>query len=142
MTKILCATDGTEVSLKAELWAGRLSNQLGCHLTYVYVSGVSPEDITSTVGDMVVTDVVDAKNSMVLKHCNEVIEQNNFRNSKCLILNKHPIAESIVEYAEKEGFDLIVTGTKGHLGGIANLFLGSVASEVIHRAHCAVTVVR
>lgn len=141
MYKILCATDGTPVSNKAEIWAGQLAKKLGYKLTYIYISGVSPEDVTSTVGDMVVLEEVNAFSQKVSSHCEKIISENKL-DANYIILNKHVIAASIVEFAEAEGFDHIVTGTKGHTGGLPNLFLGSVAAEVIHKAHCAVTVVR
>lgn len=141
MNKILCATDGTDVSRKAEIWAGRVAKKLGSRLVYVYISGVGPEDITSTVGDMVILDAVEARKHDVLKHCEMIIKEHGL-DAQCMILNGHEIAPSIVAFAETEGFDHIVTGTKGHLRGISGLFLGSVATEVIQKAHCPVTVVR
>jgi len=44
------------------------------------------------------------------------------------------IAEAISRHAEKLGCDFIVMGTRG-MGTIANLVLGSVATQVIHLVH-------
>ena len=49
--------------------------------------------------------------------------------------------QAIVEYAEKNKIDLIVTGTRGR-SGFRKLLLGSVASGVITYASCPVMVVR
>lgn len=46
-------------------------------------------------------------------------------------------AFEIVEYAEKNGVDLIMMPTHGY-GTFRSLLLGSVAAKVLHDAHCAV----
>ena len=51
------------------------------------------------------------------------------------------IAAAIIDYAEKEGYDHIVTGSTGRTG-VSRLLLGSVASNVVAKAHSPVTVVR
>ena len=48
---------------------------------------------------------------------------------------------AIVDYAEKNKVDLIVTGTKGR-SGFTKLLLGSVASGVVTYASCPVMVVK
>ena len=50
-------------------------------------------------------------------------------------------AAGIVTYAENNGYDQIVVGT-GDKRGISRLMLGSVAADVMARAHCTVTVAR
>jgi nucleotide-binding universal stress UspA family protein len=50
-------------------------------------------------------------------------------------------AAAIVEYADENGFDSIVTGT-GDRRVASRLALGSVAREVSAKAHCSVTVAR
>ena len=50
-------------------------------------------------------------------------------------------AAAIVNYAEKEGAELITIGTRGRTG-IKRMLLGSVASAVVTFAHCAVMIVK
>jgi nucleotide-binding universal stress UspA family protein len=50
-------------------------------------------------------------------------------------------AEGITDYAEKNGIDLIVVGTRG-MEGVKRLVFGSVASGVVSHAKCSVLVVR
>ena len=47
----------------------------------------------------------------------------------------------IVDYADETNVDLIVVGTHGR-GGLAHMFLGSVAEKVVRTAHCPVLTVR
>ncbi len=49
--------------------------------------------------------------------------------------------DRIVDYATREGIDLIVMGTHGRKG-FAHMFLGSVAERVIRTAPCPVLTIR
>ena len=50
-------------------------------------------------------------------------------------------ADKIVEIAKQESFDLIVIGSRG-LGGIKEIFLGSVSDRVADESHCPVLIVK
>ncbi len=50
-------------------------------------------------------------------------------------------AEAIVEYAEKNGVDLIVIGNKG-AGAVERFLIGSVSSKVVSHSPCSVMVVK
>ncbi len=50
-------------------------------------------------------------------------------------------AEEICKYADAQGIDLIVIGSRGR-SAFTELLLGSVSSQVLHHATCPVTVVR
>ena len=51
------------------------------------------------------------------------------------------VADEIVKYAEDEGFDYIVVGTRG-LSGLKRMLLGSIADKIVRHAHCPVIVIR
>jgi len=51
------------------------------------------------------------------------------------------VESAIINYAESEGVDLIVMGTRGR-SGFKRILLGSVASDVLSYAHCPVMTVR
>jgi nucleotide-binding universal stress UspA family protein len=60
-----------------------------------------------------------------------------------MVASPTSIVPAIVDYAEKNGVDLIITGTKGRRrSGLAKLILGSVASGVVTYANCPVMVVK
>ena len=50
-------------------------------------------------------------------------------------------AESIMDYAQKNGIDLIVMATHGHTG-FKKMMLGSVAFGVLHGSHVPVLLIR
>ncbi len=50
-------------------------------------------------------------------------------------------AETIVDYADSGGFDVVVMGTRG-LGGVERMLLGSVTDEVVRTSRAPVLTVR
>jgi len=50
-------------------------------------------------------------------------------------------ADSILNYAEKEGVDLIIMGSRAK-SGLDRFLIGSVASKVVSHAKCSVLVLR
>ena len=68
-------------------------------------------------------------------------KRNNVQVKKEIINSQMSVEAAIVEYAESEGVDLIVVGTRGN-SGIKNMLLGSIASGVVKYATCPVMVVK
>ena len=58
-----------------------------------------------------------------------------------IIVSPNSTAGTIVDYAEREGIDLIVMGTRGR-SGFKKLLLGSTASNVTAYAHCPVLIIK
>ena len=58
-----------------------------------------------------------------------------------LVNSQRPVDYVILEYAEKEGIDLIVIGTRGR-SGLSKIVLGSVASRIVTYSHFPVLVVK
>ncbi|MBN1548450.1 MAG: universal stress protein [Syntrophaceae bacterium] len=54
---------------------------------------------------------------------------------------KGTTAQAIIDYAVKNGVDLIVIGTHGYTG-MKKLAFGSIALQVLHEAHCPVLMIR
>ena len=50
------------------------------------------------------------------------------------------VAHTIMDYAEKNGIDLIVMGASG-MGRIKSFVIGSVSAEVLRKSVCPVTIV-
>jgi nucleotide-binding universal stress UspA family protein len=58
-----------------------------------------------------------------------------------IVASPTSVVPAVVEYAEKNHFDLIVVGTRGR-SGLTKLLLGSVASGVVAQARCPVLIVK
>src|SRR5215469_5325140 len=71
----------------------------------------------------------------------EKYNENNVKLRKEIIVNPGSLVGAIVDYAEHEGVDLIVMGTRGR-SGFKRVLLGSTASGVVTYAHCPVLVVK
>lgn len=67
--------------------------------------------------------------------------QNGIELKTELLNSQRPIDYAILEYAEKEGIDLIVIGTRGR-SGLSKLVLGSVASGIVTYSNAPVLVVK
>ncbi len=68
-------------------------------------------------------------------------KRNNVQVKKEIINSQMSVEAAIVEYAESEGVDLIIIGTKG-TSDIKNILLGNIASGVVKYAVCPVMVVK
>ena len=135
-SKILCATDGTEHSTHAIQLAAEMSAKLGATLSICAVNvahgGTRGPLIYNWEGEEI-TRILDAAAAEARKGGATKAEE--------IALRSRDAAAAIVQYAEENGYDHIVTGTGGRRG-LSRLVLGSVAAGVAARAHCTVTVAR
>jgi nucleotide-binding universal stress UspA family protein len=144
LKKVLIAFDGSDHAMKAfavaEDLAKRYNAQLvvlnAVELPFPYlVPRVAPADI-SAVRDSAVEGAKAKVDHLVLQARNEGIDATGE------VLDKGDSAVKVIlEYAEEQGVDLIVAGTRG-LGGFPKMLLGSVSSGLVSHAHCGVLVVR
>ena len=132
---IIWATDGSSGAEKALPFAKGLAQAHGARLIFVHVNefmagrapgpvNVKENEIQAAIGKQV-ADLkqggLDAKLQLA-----EVMAGG--------------AAHVIAEIADKEGADLIVTGTRGH-GPLTGLLVGSVTDRLLHIAKCPVLVV-
>jgi nucleotide-binding universal stress UspA family protein len=60
---------------------------------------------------------------------------------KEIVEESDTVEKAIIDYAKKNNIDVILIGTTG-MGAAEEVFLGSVANNVIHHAHCPVFAIR
>lgn len=137
--KIMVATDGSELVKQAVETAIEISRLSGAKLYAVYV--VVPTTHSSRdfgwekaamehfmrEGKTATGFVEDAAKSVGVE-------------VESVLLEGHP-ADKIVEFAEKQGIDMIVMGTLGKTG-LDRFLLGSVAENVVRHSKTPVLVVR
>lgn len=141
-SKILCATDGSHSADKAIDFAVKLANKTNAHLSFITVTLVTGESAShSRFWDSSMLDVADAQLQSELKTAANKAKMAGLTDVTCIALGGYHIANTIVEYADENSYDHIVTGSVGR-AGVAKLLLGSIAQDVVAKAHCPVTVVR
>lgn len=143
-SEILVAVDGSEASMDAADYAIDIAKMYNAQLTALTVFHAS----LSSYGLAAPPDAIKQRKE---KHAietkqwfdrfNQSAKQKDVALRTEVIDSQMSIVGAIVEYAESNGIDLIVLGTKGK-SGIRKLLLGSVASGVINYATCPVMVVR
>ncbi len=145
-SKILLATDGSDFSLRAAHHAASLAKKMGASVTVIHVA--EPMNELAYIGLPGFELGVDPTRLNEFQH--EVSEKIIARTGEILTTEGiayethrdlgHP-AKTVVDLAEKGGFDLIVVGSSGH-GQTGAILLGSVSDRIAHRAHCPVLIVK
>lgn len=140
--KILCATDGSHSAEKAVDYAVSLAKAMGAELTFITVNVLTDDDIAHThFWDSTMLEAANAQLEQELLDAKNKAQQQGLSEVSCARVQGHNIAASIIAFAEGNGYDHIVTGSVGRTG-VARMLLGSIAENVITKAHCPVTVVR
>lgn len=140
LDKILCATDGSAGAVKTVAFAVELAQRLSLPLAFIAV--VDPTaDNAPVIWDGEALHAGKLPPDKALLSAIEAALQAGLRRIAAIRAPGDDIARTIVDYAEKNSYHHIVTGSAGRTGA-ARLLIGSVAADVVTYAHCPVTVVR
>jgi nucleotide-binding universal stress UspA family protein len=136
--KILIANDGSEGAAKALDTAIKLAHRLKARLHMISVAELM--SVPTTI-DEVVEQEFDEKQRFV-----QVIAQAQFKaKSAHVAIETHILAGHavpvIVEFIEREHFDLLVIGFMGH-SALYNRLIGSTTDRLVELAQCQVLVVK
>jgi nucleotide-binding universal stress UspA family protein len=135
---ILLAVDGSKNSLRAAEEAAKIASlQQGASISIVYVV-----DFSKSKSDVLKSQ---GKEALDLSRRKKLLPVEDYLQSKKVqynvqILHGEP-GPSIVEYANKNAYDLLIIGSRG-LNSLQEMVLGSVSHKVVKRAHCPVLVVK
>lgn len=142
MFKILLATDGSDHAVKATDQVKALCQKItDSQVTVVSVvdtgaliglTGEGPQDALPTRG------LYEAAGGYVSK-AKTSIQQAGRPVETRVALGKP--ADIVCDIAEREHFDLVVVGSRGH-GSLTNALIGSVSNKIIQKACAPVLVVR
>ncbi len=140
-SKILVPVDGSDNSLRALDNAISLAKITGAtRLTAMHVIENPPTVYVES--QKLLNDLLAkyrAESAKVLDRCKQKADEAGVKLDT--VIAEGDAASNITGYAHREGFDLIVIGSRG-LGGFKEMVLGGVSNKVLHRAKCAVLVVK
>jgi nucleotide-binding universal stress UspA family protein len=141
--KILCPTDGSIASDKGIDFAINFANNFSnVEVTFLLITRVGSDQSDARYRGATLVDAADAQDEMELNSAAKKAKDGGLSKFKLAkAFARRNIAAAILDYGEKEGFDHIIMGSTGSTG-VERILLGSVASEVVAKAHCPVTIVR
>lgn len=140
LSKILVPVDGSDNAFRALDQAIFLAKGAGAQLTAMHVIESPPTVYVES--QKLLDDLMSnyRKESVkVLDRCKEVAQKAGAKIET--VMAEGDAASTIAGYAQKEGFDLIVIGSRG-LGKFKKLVLGSTSSKVLHNTKSSVLVVK
>ena len=143
VSKVLVGIDGSNHSLRAAEYAMEISIKYMAKLIAVTVaylpakSRVSQQEAIEVGAGL--SEMEKAKTWF--ESFTQRARQNKIELRTELVNSQRPVDYVILEYAEKEGIDLIVIGTRGRTG-LSKIVLGSVASGIVSYSHSPVLVVK
>ena len=136
--KILLAVDGSENSMRAAREAAKIALLVKeCKVEAVYVADFSnsKSDILHSWGK----EELELSRRQKLQNVEEELKSKNVAYD-VKILHGEP-GPTIVEYATKGKFDLVVIGSRG-LNMLQEMVLGSVSHKVMKRVTCPALIVK
>jgi nucleotide-binding universal stress UspA family protein len=139
--KVLLAVDGSDYTKRMVAYLAANPEILGKEPEITVYHGLMaiPPHAAAAVGGAQVRHFHETELENVFRPIRAFFEQKGWQAS--FVDRVGPIADGIAQYAEAEGFDLIVIGSHGH-GELANLVLGSVATRVLARCKVPMLIVR
>ncbi len=145
--KILVGWDGSDQARNALLYAIHQAKEKNLEtITAVYIVeeiptglGLDLEDDVSLY-DYEIFEKLESRGKELLKEAESIGEEKGIEINTDIKYGYNPAVE-IVKYAEENEIDHIIVGSHGR-SGISRILLGSVAEEIVEKAHCIVTIVR
>jgi len=148
IAKIVVPIDGSQNAVEAAHYAIKMAEKYGSEVNLVHV--INLDQAVQLLGiyrlsypDSIKKKIEDAREEAE-KWFIEIVkaaEQRKVRIKTNVIDSPMSVVSALVNYADQEGADLIVVGTRGR-SGINRMLLGSVASGVVTYAPCPVVVVK
>jgi len=147
MFKILLATDGSDYAYRAADYAGVLAGKIAdAQVTILSVldpslaaqAAVSPAGMPVTIPVALSTGLERAMEEVLRDTQLRLVSAG--RTVTARLEHGRP-AHVICDIAQKENYDMVVMGSSGQ-GRIADILLGSVSNEVVHKSMVPVVIVR
>ena len=136
--KILLASDGSEHALKAAekaVYMTKLTPEAEIEVIYVADGATTKTDVLHNWNKLDISEDRKARIESTIQLLNDSDVKWDLK-----IVHGDP-GPTIVEYANKHDFDLLIIGSRG-LNAFQEMVLGSVSHKVVKRANCPVLVVK
>ena len=144
-SKILIGIDGSESSMDAADYAIEMATKEDAQVIALSINHLPLSSYGLAAPQNEVKQSKEIKEMQEFRESLDKIgrnaKQSNVQLKKEIINSQMSVVAAIVEYAESEGIDLIVIGTKG-TSNIKNMLLGSTASGVVKYSTCPVMIVK
>ena len=141
MFKVLVPVDGSSSSDHAAQYLIRLAK--GCGTMDIYLLNVQEPidawEVRRFLRDQEIETMQSERGEDALRSARALLDEAGVRYKPHTLVGS--VAETIVRFAQEQGCDQIVMGTRG-LGAVENLLLGSIATKVIHLTDVSVTLVK
>jgi len=135
---VLMATDFSKASEGAMEYALAIVRHYGSALSILHV--IAPEPREPIPMEPLPAEL-DRERQEAREQIKRLRQKAELQNAKCqFVLEQGPVLEVIAAVMEQDYTDLLVVGTHGR-SGLNKVALGSVAEEMLHRAHCPVLAV-
>jgi nucleotide-binding universal stress UspA family protein len=139
MKKILIATDGSASSAEAVDFGVELAAEHEAKVVFVHVAPALDVVPVAGYGIPRVPHTVDELDRAPLEDAEEIAARKGVEASSKLLVGN--AVDEIVAYADSQGVDLIVVGSRGH-GALASALLGSVSRGILSESKRPVAVIR
>jgi nucleotide-binding universal stress UspA family protein len=151
-SRILVAIDGSTSSILATDYATSIALRNNSQLLVLYVIDAYGYFLSSSIilaptfgSERYLEEKNEAEklmNKIKEKFKLKIKDNTRFKEPKTEIVEgTESVATTIMEYAESEDVNLIIIGSRGRTS-FKKLLLGSVSSNVMKNAHCAVLIIR
>ncbi len=146
--KVLVPLDGSELAECALTHAKDLLKEGAAGevilINVVNVSFTVPNNAADEINDIINNNAIRKdlfiKSRTYLKHLESRLASEGIQVKTESLEGSRP-ADTISEYVQKNGVDMIVIATHGYTG-LKRLMLGSVALEILHESHIPVLLIR
>ena len=143
VSKVLVGIDGSDHSFRAAQYALEISKKYVAKLIAVTVTYMPAKSrLTQQEAIEVGAGLSEMDKAKTwFESFTQSAKENKIDLKTELVNSQRPVDYVILEYAEREGIDLIVIGTRGR-SGLSKIVLGSVASGIVTYSHSPVLVVK
>lgn len=140
MPKFLVATDGSECSMRAVAHAAKVAVQTpNSKIHLINVQYPLHGTVSSFVSAAQIKDMHQEEGMKALDPARAQLDAAKADYEYHLFVGDP--AETVSRYAEEQGIDEIIIGTRG-MSNLSSILIGSVANKIIHQAPVPVTLIK